>query len=354
MKQGNNLANYNFQSSKSELLVENHFDKKSEGRGGAIYINPIYTYMDPKAQCDDPTTAMASVLIKQCKLMSNSAFDGYAMYIESDDDPGTTFTFDDNNFFDNYNESNYVSDKFNLYGAVITTELHSITEDDFKNCHFSYLNDNLHVNKVSHVDHYGKTPTKQFTESDYFPSNGFSDSSSFSNSNYFSKSNGFTSSGKFIKTNDFTSSLSFSKSNDFTESNTFTKSDNFKQTSAFTNSDCFKQTSAFTNSDYFMKTSAFTKSDSFSSSKYFSNSFYFSKSTAFSSSNSFSNLLLFTENSEITETNLNSSTLIKEPETSYLNIESSSLTYVTETSYSNIESSLQTEEHEINDSNLHH
>ena len=39
----NNLANYEFESA-SNLLIENHFHKKSEGRGGAIYINPSYIY----------------------------------------------------------------------------------------------------------------------------------------------------------------------------------------------------------------------------------------------------------------------------------------------------------------------
>ena len=40
-----NEANFQFSSSSSsELLTENHYDKKNSGKGGAIYINPSYYY----------------------------------------------------------------------------------------------------------------------------------------------------------------------------------------------------------------------------------------------------------------------------------------------------------------------
>lgn len=59
----NNKANYHLES--SELLIENHFDKKTEGRGGAIYINPSYEYED--STCRSPTHSMTSVDITNCE-----------------------------------------------------------------------------------------------------------------------------------------------------------------------------------------------------------------------------------------------------------------------------------------------
>lgn len=100
----NNEAYYNFNSG-SELLIENHFDKKYEGRGGAIYINPSYTYEDNSNECQSPTSFLSQIKIEKSIFIKNNGYDGYGVYIEGDD-PGTTFLIQNNTFSNNYNSNN--------------------------------------------------------------------------------------------------------------------------------------------------------------------------------------------------------------------------------------------------------
>ena len=110
-----NIANY--KQSSGELL-ENHFNKKSEGRGGAIYINPVFELKNH----DHKTKYMKSVTITGCTFKSNSAFDGFAIYIEGDD-PGTEFTIKDNTFTSN---SDGTSNSENR--AVVLSEIDSLLQ----------------------------------------------------------------------------------------------------------------------------------------------------------------------------------------------------------------------------------
>ena len=65
-------------------------------------------------------------LIKGCSFSTNSAQDGYAMYIEGDD-LGTKFDIQSNNFTDNYNLGPSADNDENItIRGVITTEIHSI------------------------------------------------------------------------------------------------------------------------------------------------------------------------------------------------------------------------------------
>ncbi len=93
-----NKANYKFDSS-SELLFINHYEKKLEGRGGAIYLNPVFTY-EADSQCQSPTSFMNSVKIEGCKFDLNKAYDGFALYVEGDAE--TVFTVTNNDFTNNF------------------------------------------------------------------------------------------------------------------------------------------------------------------------------------------------------------------------------------------------------------
>lgn len=80
-----NEANLKHASS-SRLLFDSHYDKKTYGRGGAIYINPNYNYEFPPGNpCYDLNASMTSVSIRDCLFLSNSAYDGYSIYIEGED-----------------------------------------------------------------------------------------------------------------------------------------------------------------------------------------------------------------------------------------------------------------------------
>lgn len=151
-----NNANFDFESS-SNLLYEKYFHKKKDGRGGAIYLNPA-------AGCVDST--IENVVINDCEISWNNAYDGYAMYVE-DDDIGKRFTIIKNNFNENYNPKNYDNDPNIIYGALITTEINTITKDTIRPPgntenynYFAYSNTNLKVNEISYVDHSGRTITK--------------------------------------------------------------------------------------------------------------------------------------------------------------------------------------------------
>lgn len=263
-----NCANIN--EIESELLYNNHFDKKSKGRGGAIYINPSYSYDDKTGQCNTQNIHMTNVLIIDCDFIKNNANDGYAIYIEGEN-PGTEFIVTSNDFIDNYNDNNYVDDNNNIYGAVITTEICSLIENDIieKN-NFKYSNENLLVKELSCVDHFSNTETQKFTQSNVFTNSNLFSSCYFSNSKDFTASNEFSKSFAFSETNQFSKTHSFSESTKFTKSDQFVKTDAFTKSTQFTKSDQFAKTNYFSKSTAFSKSSIFTKSNDFSKSMIFS------------------------------------------------------------------------------------
>lgn len=201
-----NFANCDFDL-ESNLLFENHFNKKSYGKGGAIYINPAYSYDDSENQCQQSDKFMTNVTISGSEFSCNKADDGFAIYIEGDD-PGTTFIIRQNTFNDNYGENHYIEDINTVSGAVITTEIHSLVKSQIIEDNNFFYTQQIFVKELSYVDHYG-IEIKQ------------------SSSNIFSKTNFFTKSTEFSKSKEFTNSKIFSKSNHFTQSIHFTESEIF-------------------------------------------------------------------------------------------------------------------------------
>lgn len=70
----------------SNLLADDYYDSKKEGRGGAIYINPTFSY-----DCHLLFSFMTLVNIEECTFDSNTTFVRYAIHIEGEDE-GTKFT----------------------------------------------------------------------------------------------------------------------------------------------------------------------------------------------------------------------------------------------------------------------
>ena len=294
-----NKANFNFDSSTEILEYESHYYKKIEGRGGAIYINPAYSYTINGTYCYNQDLFMNPVSINNCQFVSNSARDGYAIYIEGDD-PGTDFIIKFNNFSDNYNFGDDESSDPNItVRGVITTEIHSITKEIFKTNQFY----EVHHKKLTHVDHYGnKIATKKFSRSQEFTfSNHFTKSTVFSLSQKFTKSNDFLSSNKFTQSSSFSSSNKFTQSSAFSSSNKFTQSSTFSSSSRFTNSLNFIQTLSFSPSSFFTPSKEFMPSYIFSSSSRFTQSSVFSGSLDFSQSSLFTPCF-FTSSNEFTST----------------------------------------------------
>ena len=143
-----NIANYQ-PSGSSELLYNNYFNLKTEGRGGAIYINPTFTYGNTNHG------KLESIKIEGCTFTRNKAFDGYAIYIEGEDD-GTTFIINNNNFIDNYDEGTLSQSK-----SVITSEIFNIFDEQaiITSNTFSYTNPQISVAPLLYVEHNGLTPS---------------------------------------------------------------------------------------------------------------------------------------------------------------------------------------------------
>ncbi|KAK8854425.1 hypothetical protein M9Y10_016987 [Tritrichomonas musculus] len=152
-----NVANYQYQSSSSELLAENYFHLKSEGRGGAIYINPSFTDKNNKK------AHMESVKIEKCTFKSNSAFDGFAIYIEGDDD-GTEFSITGNKFTNNYDGTDHSNNR-----GVIITEIDKLMSQKIDETNtFDPYPKNLKIFPIISVDHSARTlaPTPMATPQD--------------------------------------------------------------------------------------------------------------------------------------------------------------------------------------------
>lgn len=74
---------------------------------------------------------MTLVNIEECTFDSNTAFDGYAIYIE-DEDEGTKFTIRNNDFHENFNKQS------DLQGAVIASEIEYLYQNVSYENSFSY------------------------------------------------------------------------------------------------------------------------------------------------------------------------------------------------------------------------
>ena len=138
-----NIANFNSITTSAELLYENHFNKKKEGRGGAIYINPSFTTRGISYY-------LKSISITGCTFKLNKAFDGYAIYIEGDD-AGTIFDIINNEFIDNYDESIHT-----LLKSVITSEVTGLMNYLIISRNtYTYTDPDIFVSPFLFVDHYG-------------------------------------------------------------------------------------------------------------------------------------------------------------------------------------------------------
>ena len=303
-----NEANYDFGST-AELLIENHFNKKKQGRAGAIYINPSYIYnAKDHPDCKNTDEYLKRISITNSQFLTNSAFDGFAIYIEGDEVP-TDFVIEKNVFNRNYNyDANSANTDPNLtVRGVIATEIHTISDVILEKNDFIIDNSK----KFIFVDHYGSIlSTNAFTESVKFSvSNAFSNSYKFSNSLAFSNSNQFSKSLEFSNSKDFTKSSEFSETKEFSATNDFSETTKFTNSLSFSNSNKFSKSFEFSNSGqfsetlYFSNTKDFTISSKFSETNKFTNSLAFSNSEKFIETDEFSHSKMFSNSEKFTETN---------------------------------------------------
>ncbi|KAK8848039.1 protein polyglutamylation [Tritrichomonas musculus] len=141
----NNIADY--KSANSEMLaINNYFNLKAEGRGGAIYLNRSFSYGNNDYK-------MKSAKIEGCTFIQNKASDGYAIYIEGED-TGTTFVINQNTFIDNYNENTLSSEK-----SVISSEIYDLYEGKVvESNNFTLTNPNIIVKPLVYANHSGIPP----------------------------------------------------------------------------------------------------------------------------------------------------------------------------------------------------
>ena len=59
-----NIANYKPSSSLELLEIKDYYNWKDEGKGGAIYINPVFTYKDH----DPQNKLLSEINIEKCHL----------------------------------------------------------------------------------------------------------------------------------------------------------------------------------------------------------------------------------------------------------------------------------------------
>ena len=146
-----NKANYRDNNAKL-LLYEDNTDKKEEGRGGAIYVNPTFVI-------DNDDKFLQKLIIDNCTFKRNVAYDGYAIYIEGLDEGSTSYQITNNNFFNNYNGQDSAS-----IGGVFVSEVTKISEEQIltKNV-FSNIDNGIGSIPFYHANHSGirlpdKTP----------------------------------------------------------------------------------------------------------------------------------------------------------------------------------------------------
>lgn len=110
-----NIAD-NRETSFSLLSYQNHFDKKKEGRGGAIYINPTFSYHNENDHMKENN-------IRNFTFILNKAFDVFAIYIEGDE-PENDFQISIlYNEFINNNQINGNDDVNKSFRALIASEV---------------------------------------------------------------------------------------------------------------------------------------------------------------------------------------------------------------------------------------
>lgn len=111
------------ETSNQKQIMNNYYHLKNGGRGGAIYINPYFN-ATTKNQQFPINEYMKQIKIEDCAFISNSADDGYAIYIEGDN-KGTVFEIKNNVF-----QSNLANDPLKSSGAVIISEIDSLLPDN--------------------------------------------------------------------------------------------------------------------------------------------------------------------------------------------------------------------------------
>lgn len=139
-----NIANCKENSAKL-LLYEDNTEKKVEGRGGAIYINPTFVV-------DNDDKFSSTITIENCTFKRNVAYDGYAIYIEGENDGSTVYDIKNNIFIDNFNGQS--SSK----GGVFVSEVTRIDRDQIlidNNNLFSNNDYGVGAYPFNHADHYG-------------------------------------------------------------------------------------------------------------------------------------------------------------------------------------------------------
>lgn len=114
----NNIAGYDPKSSSAQLLFNNYYSYKTHGRGGAIYLNPAFSH-----KSSDQTKYMQRVVIENNTITTNTAYDGFALYVQGED-PGTEFNIISNTFDNNTVQAGDASAR-----AVILSEIERLTID---------------------------------------------------------------------------------------------------------------------------------------------------------------------------------------------------------------------------------
>lgn len=136
----------NCKSSTAKLLLyEDNTDKKEEGRGGAIYINPTFV-----VENDDKFSM--KITIDNCTFKRNAAYDGYAIYIEGENDGSTIYDIKNNIFFDNFDGQSSSN------GGVFVSEVTRISQNQVvldNNNVFSNIDYGVGAYPFYHADHSG-------------------------------------------------------------------------------------------------------------------------------------------------------------------------------------------------------
>lgn len=140
-----NIANVN---SNPQLMYEDHFSKKTQGRGGAIYINPNY---------NNGEGSMTSITIDTCTFNTNKAFDGFAIYIEGDGTVKPSIDIKGNKFNNNY-DANHLTPTC----AVISSEIEEILDGVLSASPENTFVKDDQVKAIMYVDHYDN-PIKEET-----------------------------------------------------------------------------------------------------------------------------------------------------------------------------------------------
>ncbi|KAK8839796.1 hypothetical protein M9Y10_031504 [Tritrichomonas musculus] len=134
----------NHVNTRSRLLYENYYDEKTNGFGGAIYLNP--TFNNNGADYNS-----VGITISGCTFSKNRGYQGYAIYIEGSTS-STTYNITSNNFNNNYGSEN--SPETN---GIIATEVLLLTKETIEGSNtFTNNEHGSNAEKFMRVDHKGK------------------------------------------------------------------------------------------------------------------------------------------------------------------------------------------------------